>query len=76
MRSVLYIPTLLLETLTPDEMRRLTDHLFEMRRLEDNLFMKGGEHDMKAKSKGLTKNQKLKKLKTSKAKKLVKSKKK
>lgn len=38
--------------------------------------MKGGETNMKSKSKGLTKNQKLKKLKTSKQKKLVKSKKK
>jgi len=63
MKSVIYIPTHILEILTQEELQRLVD----------NLFAKGGEQTMKAKSKGLTKNQKLKKLKTSKAKKLVKS---
>lgn len=66
MRSVIYIPTHILEILTQEELQRLVD----------NLYRKGGEQTMKAKSKGLTKNQKLKKLKTSKQKKTVKSKKK
>lgn len=44
--------------------------------MQDQLRIEEVKHTMKAKSKGLTKNQKLKKLKTSKAKKLVKSKKK
>ena len=59
----MYIPVIVWRILTPEEKRRLVDHL----------FTKGGEQTMKAKSKGLTKNQKLKKLKTSKLKKTVKS---
>lgn len=66
MKQVIYIPTHILEILTQEELHRLVD----------NLFLKGGETNMKSKSKGLTKNQKLKKLKTSKLKKTVKSKKK
>lgn len=59
----MYIPVIVWRILTPEEKRRLIDHL----------LTKGGEQNMKAKSKGLTKNQKLKKLKTSKQKKTVKS---
>lgn len=62
----MYIPVIVWRILTPEEKRRLID----------SLLPEGGETNMKAKSKGLTKNQKLKKLKTSKQKKLVKSKKK
>lgn len=66
MKSVIYIPTHILEILTQEELQRLVD----------NLYRKGDENKMPTKKKGLTKNQKLKKLKTSKQKKTVKSKKK
>lgn len=63
MRRVIYIPTHILEILTADELHRLVD----------SLLPKGDETHMKAKKKGMTKNQKLKTLKTSKAKKKVKA---
>lgn len=58
----MYIPVIVWRILTPEEKRRLID----------SLLPEGGEQNMKAKSKGLTKNQKLKLKKTAKSKKLLK----
>ena len=62
MKSVIYIPTHILEILTQEELQRLVDHL----------FTKGGETPMK-KKKAVSK---LKLAKTAKAKKALKAKKK